>query len=192
MKSAEWKRAARPLADALPAFRAMRRGFVREHEWVAECIYADQSGFSKSVYLEAFVMPLFIPADSIYFNYGFRIGSGTRTWSTIDDKAVAAVLSALPQLHKLASVSALIAHASEWKVNPYHLELRLRGSLIQRDERLFTEGNELLRGWKIEVAWERDIIDRCHELVEFVDQAGMEAGVLQLHQRRDSVLAVLQ
>ena len=106
MKAREWSVAARPLEPILSGFHPIKRGFARQHEWIAECVYADPSSNSKSMFYleEVFVLPLFIPTEYLYFNYGFRIGG---IWDEVGTELTQALREALPRLASLATIGGL-------------------------------------------------------------------------------------
>jgi hypothetical protein len=136
----------------------MRRGFFREHHWVAACIYADTSSFSRErFYLDAFALPLFIPTDHLYFNYGFRIGTH---WDELTDETIDAVAAALPRLESLTTWAGLVAAARSWTVNLRAAELRLCIGILAPEETALAPVREAIEQWRVSRGWEHEVLER--------------------------------
>lgn len=168
----------------------MKFGLVREHGWVAECIYAETSSFTRErFFLNAFVLPLFIPTDHLYFDFGFRIGTH---WDSVDGETVQAVVAALPRCEGLTSWSGLLAAAKNWEVNLYHAELRLCVGILQPDDKLLSSMRLAIERWQPSTEWEKGILARNSELLAVLDRDGRDAAVSHLEARRPQVLALLR
>lgn len=190
VRAKEWKRAAAPLDDALPGFGPIRFGLVREHRWLAECVYADTSSFKRErFFLNAFVLPLFIPTDRLYFNYGFRIGTH---WDGISAEDVDAVIAALPRCEDLTSWPGLRAAAKNWRINLRHAELRLCIGILQSDDTLLSSTRQAIETWQPSREWENDLLERNAALLSKLDRDGRDAAIRHLEARRTQVTALLQ
>lgn len=189
MRASEWSRMSEPLGAVLPGFERFRRGFVRRHEWVAECVHADSSSHSRTAfYVHAFALPLFVPTDHLYFSYGERVGG---RWEGMSDDLVRAVEAELPKLRELATLNGLVRRAQRPQLDIYHAELHLCVALIQGDTERFDSLSQQVAAWEQHVAWEGPIIDRCSDLIEIARVEGDEAGVRLLHERVPGVLALI-
>jgi hypothetical protein len=185
VKAAEWKRAARPLAEVLPGFRPIKFGFSRVHEWIAECVAADTSAFSANAfYVQAFALPRFVPTDHLYFDYGFRIGG---RWERVSPELVGEVRRALPRLSELATLDGLLAATAQWKLNLYHAEVRLGIAVLREDVVVFDSTRATIATWTPTLAWEPEVMSRCATLAGAVDRGGFPAGLAELKGRRSEV-----
>jgi hypothetical protein len=138
VKASEWKRAASVVAAVLPEYRQSPFGFVRSDEWIAAGYYVDSSAFSSAAfYVQAFVMPRFVPADSLYFDYGFRVNG---RWEEVGPELAEAIAAAEPRLAEVAT----IAGASDWQRNINHTEVRLSVAVLTRNEDVDDQGCGLL------------------------------------------------
>ena len=185
MKATTWKRVSQPIAEALPGFRPIKFGFARVGEWIAVCIVADSSAFSSAAfYMQAFALPRFVPAQHLYFDYGFRIGG---RWEEVSNELVDAVRASLPRLSELASLDGLLAAAEHADLNLFHAELGLCIGVLKRDTELFESARARIANWTSTLAWEADVLARCNDLVHVVGQAGFSEGVATLaHRRQDA------
>lgn len=64
-------------------------------------VSTDSSAFSKDFFVWVFVQPLFVPHDNIAFDFGERVGGGSRLWSTAemqDGSLTNAISAAAPKL----------------------------------------------------------------------------------------------
>ena len=89
MKLGDWNLQSKRLEGTLQEFERIRFGFARQREWTTECLRYDSSSSSTDFYLNAFVLPRFIPSDFVDISYGFGWAilttSGVRlllNWST--------------------------------------------------------------------------------------------------------------
>jgi hypothetical protein len=190
MNAKEWAKVSWPIAAVLPGFQPIRRGFVRWHDWLAECIYAESSSTADHFYIEAFVLPLFVPTAYLYFSYGFRIGN--TGWDAVSGDLVAAIKEALPRLEALASPAALVELASNITLNVRHAELRLCAGLIMDDGHLFESSRKAIEQWVASIAWEDEVIARSRALLAIVDAGGMDAGLAELRGRCAEVARLLR
>jgi hypothetical protein len=189
LKTAVWARQAWPIAEALPGFDPITLGFARAGKWIAACIVADPSEFKMTAFsLQAFALPLFLPTQHLYFDYGFRVGE---RWESVSSELVAAVRTSVPELEKLATFDGLLAAASHSDVNIYHAELRLCVALLTGDAATFGAITDRISTWKQHVEWERPVIDRCLALAESVAEGGSPAGIVTLERRRRDVMSLL-
>lgn len=189
MRAKEWTKLSAPLAGRLTGFRPIEFGFVREREWVAECLTVNTSAFSKEAfYMEAFPLPLFIPTDTLYFNYGFRIG---QRWVSVGQELEAAVVSAIPRLETLATLRGLwdAARSSDFVRD---LEVRVCIALLTGDLDLMAEyaGRMFERPWSR--GWEVEVVDRVRTLQDRVMNYGPDSGGELLAEYRTRVRELLK
>jgi len=191
VKAKEWEKASAPLAEVLPGFQRMRRGFFSlTSEWTAACLYADQSGHSATtIYIEAFGLPLFLPEESLFFLFGFRIGN---TWEGVEPKLVEEVRKSVPKLMTLADLRAMVKASSRWRIDPYHLEVRLGAGVILEEKSLVEEARHALHGWHIERPWEPMILERSRTLLDILDREGRSAAMAELGRRREVTTRLLR
>jgi hypothetical protein len=188
MKAREWSQASRPIAAALSGFDPIRFGFTRISDWWAECFYANTSAFSKDwFYLEAFVLPLFVPTSFVYFDYGFRVGA----WDRVTPDVVRAVERAVPRLSSIASRDGLWAIAHDER-NVRQVELRAALSVLNGDVVAADSQADILRHMKLERDWEEEIRDRALQLVRGFRTDGWSATLQKLQSTRADVIAVLR
>ena len=173
------------MADVLPEFRPIRFGFVKTDDWIASGFYVDSSAFSSSAfYVQAFAMPRFVPADSIYFDCGFRVKG---RWEEVGPELAHAVAAAKPELTERATLTGLIAATSDWQRNINHAEVRLCAATILEDDVVVDEVRRTLSDFVPEVPWEADVRDRCLKVLRLVDAGGYAAGQEELAGRRQAV-----
>lgn len=195
MNAKAWKSIATPIAAAYPEFGPMRKGLVRTHPWVAECLFAASSSSKEYFYLEAFAFPLFVPSEHLYFSFGSRIGS---MWELADVQAtdaaelIAAIRAALPGLRARATLSGLTKATRRWQIDPYMAEIRLCIALLNDRPDDFDSVARALQNWKIEDEWEEPTVARCLELVDVVKRRGASAGLEELSKRRDDLMVLLR
>lgn len=185
MKAREWKKASGVVANVLPEYRLIRFGFVRCDEWIAAGYYIDSSAFSSTAfYVQAFAMPRFVPAESLYFDYGFRVNG---RWEEVGSELADAITEAEPKLAEVATVGGLLAGTTDWRLNVNHAEVRLCIAVLTRDDALFVETRQAVKKLVAEVPWEEDVRNRCLELAAVVDDSGFPAGEAILARRREAV-----
>lgn len=186
MNAREWARASAPIAAVLPGYRAVKHGFIREGEWLVDGFFAQSSAFSRHVFhLEAFALPLFVPTTFLYFEFGFRVGR----FEQIDSDVVEAVVRSLPRLQASATLDGVDELAGN-RLNLRHWEIRIAIAIIRGQVSLAEQYWNRLDGWKIESAWEPEILDRLGALTSIVANEGREAAVAHLRDRRSRVLAL--
>ncbi len=125
MKSATWRRLSRTyMVPHLPPVRLVRNLTIfPPTEHLLRALSTDSSGFSGVRFVvEAFVMPLYVPSDHIYYTFGGRLGalSGHQErWWTISDENESEVMrevldlirkEALPFLNRLSNPRELAEH----------------------------------------------------------------------------------
>jgi len=191
MKAKEWEKASAPLAEVLPGFQRMRRGFFKlTGEWTAACLYANPSGFSRTtIYMEAFGLPLYLPSDSLFFLFGFRVG---HSWEGVEPKLVEEVRKSVPKLMKLADLRAMVKASSRWRIDPYHLEVRLGAGVILEEKSLVEEARRALHEWHIGQPWEPMILERSRTLLDILDREGRSAAMAELGRRREVTTKLLR
>src|SRR5258708_26779920 len=92
VKSATWRRLCRTyMVPHLPPVRLVRNLTIfPPTEHLLRALSTDSSGFGAARFVvEAFVMPLYVPSDHIYYTFGGRLGalSGHQErWWTISDE----------------------------------------------------------------------------------------------------------
>lgn len=165
----------------------MPRGFVREGEWVAECFFADSSAFSKDFfYLEAFALPLFVPTDYLYFNYGFRVGG----YEAVTKDVVTGVRKASDRLAKMATLDGLEKSASnDLEIRTW--ELKMYSAILRNKLDRAQELSETINGWKIERAWEAEVVERAAKIAALLRGGGRPTALEGLARNRDAVRELL-
>ena len=189
MRASEWKKACQPLAAVLPGFEPYKTGFVRQREWIAECIHMDSSSFSSTrIYIEAFALPLFVPTDYLYFDYGDRVGH--HYWEGVTDELVDAVAAHLPILQEFATLDGVMQRAEQPDIDAHHAELHLCVALIQGKRDRFDKMAHALRVWDADQDYENEIVRRCASLAAIVEASGVDAGVSSLRERIPVVMSL--
>ena len=112
MKRADKRKMARAIRDAVPGLyekggllAATPRGRVLRG------IYLEGSGWDPDgVYVTAFVQPLYLLADCMWFSLGFRLGRGGPTWSIRQVEKVVALVQeeGVPFFESITSPDALV------------------------------------------------------------------------------------
>jgi hypothetical protein len=188
MKLGEWNRQSAPLEELLDGFQRCRWGFVRKHEWIAECLFADSSQFDgRAFYVEAFPLPLFVPTTHLYFDYGFRVGD---RWDAVDRPLVAAVRRALPQLAAVSTLQGL-REAASVQSNAYHAEIRICLAVISDDSSALAASRNNLEQLIATAPWEADVLSRSRELLDVLGSSGRDAAIDVLTARRNNVLPLV-
>ena len=189
MNSREWASQAVPIAAILPEFQPIQFGFARVNEWTAECLYADTSSVSRrAFYLQAFVLPLFVPTQHIYFDYGFRIGD---RHELVNSRLVSQVAALLPRLSQLATFDGLYAAAA----NPFdvrHVEVRLCCGILAGSSGWIEDNGARLERWAMGAPWEGEVLQRSRALFARAKADGINAAVADLRRRRDGVIKLLR
>lgn len=187
MKQSEWKRLSAPLAGRLSEFRRVGRGFVLDAEWVAVCLFMDESRKTEEFYLEAFLFPLFIPAESIYFNYGTRLRdrSGAQTWPEFDDQLLSLAVGATHDLRAPDPLRHLQKMGERRPLNILTVELRLCLALLLGDDAAYRKYVEVAREWPVDDDATSEILVRCHRVIDLVDLGGREAALILFADRRE-------
>ena len=162
----------------------MQFGFARAEEWTWQCFYADSSAFrGDAFYLQAFVLPRFVPTDHLHFDYGFRIGD---QWEAVTAEVVERVRAAVPELERLATLDGLEAKACDAQ-NVRHAELRLCIAALRGDEAAFARERAATAGWDVALAWETEVVERCALVADAVDDGGFGRATAVLADRRAGV-----
>ena len=138
--------------------------------------------------MHAFVLPLFIPSQFLYFNYGFRIGD---RWLGVTDEMVRAVSAALPRLAGLASLEALYDASANPTVDAHHAEVRLGVDVLLCRDRGVAHWHQLLDAWRVEREWELEVLERGRQLCATYERQGSAAALGLLAQRREGVRRLL-
>jgi len=191
VKAKEWEKASAPLAEVLPEFRRMRRGFFKlTGEWTAACLYANPSGFSRTtIYMEAFGLPLYLPSESLFFPFGFRVG---HSWEGVEPGLVAEVRKSVPRLIKLADLRSMIKASSDWRIDPNQLEVRLGAGVILEEKSLVEEARRALVDWKAVQPWEPAVLERSRTLLDILDREGRSGAMAELGRRREVTTKLLR
>lgn len=81
MKRNEYQTVARAIVAAIPGFTSKRRLLMlRPVERILRGLYVEDSSAAGQFYLWVFVQPLYVPATTVTFALGHRLGGGSRTW----------------------------------------------------------------------------------------------------------------
>jgi hypothetical protein len=83
-------------------------------------VKTNASSYTKDFYVEIFVQPLYVPSDSINFNFGKRVGSGSTTWSA-DDALADAIAREAPELFRRIGEPRSLALDAENNMRNTHL-----------------------------------------------------------------------
>lgn len=193
MKLSEWKRVSAPLAERLPEFRRAGRGFFLESEWVAVGLSMDESRQKEQFYLEAFLMPLFVPAETVYFNYGHRLRDrdGRQTWSAFDGDLVSLTVDALRDLRTPDPLARLRNMIERQPVTVATLETLLCISLLSNSSRGYREYARMAHDWVVPDELTGAYLERCRRVTRLVDLGGREAALVLFADRRESVRELL-
>jgi hypothetical protein len=216
MKRSAIERLARKhLLPKLPEFAA-RRSLVyrRPLDAFLRGLSFDTSGFASGrIFVTAFVQPLFVPSDSLFYTFGFRLGDDfwdveeqdpDPTFAAIAD---AAQDEALPFFEELADLDRFCERVPEWATT----EPKKLKSLQSLDDPVVTEAlgyAELLRGRKDEgvrllektIESEREngeyandeLIAHAEQVLDAVNRLGLEAGQAQLEEWRAETIRNLR
>lgn len=186
MKQREWVRASEPLCEILSGWERMPMGFYTlPSPWIAACIRAESSAFSPTqIYIEAFPLPLFVPAEALYFDYGFRVGG---SWDGVTAELLADIPEAVQRLLASCRLESLEASASQPDLNIRHTELRFVASLLRGDRQAASTFRQLLEAWQVRVPWEAEVRERCLTLGDHLDEPGQR----ELEERRERLLRSL-
>lgn len=182
----------RAIAERLSTWESMKFGYfsTERDPWVAACLYAQSSGFSKSTYyLQAFVLPLFVPTTFLYFDFGSRVGGG---WEGVSPELLKELDSVVPPLLNEATVESVAARASEVTINLYHLEVAICASILRDEPARLPQLRAIARGWQTEVAWEAEVLGRCIATLDALARDGRESVLTNLRRCRDEVLTLLR
>jgi hypothetical protein len=220
MKGRQIERLARKfLLPVLPEFGV--RGSLVYRRPVGDLLYAlsfDTSSFTSSrIFVEAFVQPLFVPVDGLWFTFGDRLGEtrGDEWWDVDEenpDPAFAAIAEvvrrdALPFFSQLDGLDSFCEVIPRW-ANASRKKLK---SLQSMDDPVVLEAlgyAELLRGRKDEaLQLLTAAVDSEHENGEYADaerlanlqhildhvqRLGLEAGQAQLAEWRAQTIRNLK
>ena len=189
MRQTEWRRIAKSLLPAAPEFELHKIGLIKRHPWFPEIVLGYSVSRRDAFYLEAFVMPLFIPSEDVYLDYGFRIGD---LWSTtVTEEMLDAVRSAMPRLHSLATKDGLLGMTTDWPINIHRAEVRLGLSILDEDLMGIRTIAEAVADWDIADGWVEPVVARCQDLISIVEQSGVVAARARLEQHRRDVERLL-
>lgn len=193
MKQSEWKRVSAPLARELSEFRRVGRGFVLDDEWVSVCLFMDESRQEGGFYLQAFLLPLFIPTERIYLDYGQRLHDWRKSqiWSEFDDELLSVVADAVGDLRRPDALSRLQRIATERPLSIYLIELRLCLALLIGDDVGYRRCLQLVKDWNPERDFEIEVLERCRRVSDLVDLGGRRAALILFAERRASVKKIL-
>jgi hypothetical protein len=216
MKGSAVERLARKqLLPVLPGFAA-RRSLVyrRPLDEFLRGLSFDTSAFASGrIFVTAFVQPLFVPSDSLFYTFGFRLGDDFWDVNEQDPEPVFAAiadatrLDALPFFEQLADVDGFCELVPEWAT----AEPKKLKSLQSLDDPVVTEAlgyAELLRGRKDEgvrllertIESERDdgeyandeLIANVEQILHAVNSLGLEAAQAQLEEWRAETIRNLK
>jgi hypothetical protein len=216
MKGSAVERLARKhLLPALPGFAA-RRSLVyrRPLDEFLRGLSFDTSAFASGrIFVTAFVQPLFVPFDTLFYTFGFRLGDDFWDVNEQDPEpafvaiADAARRDALPFFEQLADVDRFCELVPEWAT----AEPKKLKSLQSLDDPVVTEAlgyAKLLRGRKDEgvrllertIESERDdgeyandeLIANVEQILDAVNSLGLEAAQAQLEEWRAETIRNLK
>ena len=220
MKGRQIERLARKLLlPVLPEFAV--RGSLVYRRPVGELLYAlsfDTSSFTSSrIFVEAFVQPLFVPVDGLWFTFGDRLGEirGGQWWDVDEenpDPAFAAIAEvvrrdALPFFSQLDGLDGFCEVIPRW-ASARRKKLK---SLQSMDDPVVLEAlgyAELLRGRKDEALQlltaavdseqedgqyaDAERLANLQHTLDLVQRLGLEAGQAQLAEWRAQTIRNLK
>src|SRR5919106_867185 len=92
MKPAERRRVASTVRALLPELHEKGRLLAATPRGrILRGIYLEDSADPASIYVWAFVQPLYVPSETLFFSLGKRLGGGSMTWDVSDPDAIAVV-----------------------------------------------------------------------------------------------------
>ena len=162
------------LLSELPVFAIKGRlMFIPHTELILRGISFEGSSFDKtSFYASMFVMPLCVPTNHLYFNFGNRIRkeNGADRWNVampnlVTELGSALKLQAVPFLSRIESLLDFVEVAKSFSGNPHTpkaiaFALARAGQNSQAVEVL----DQLLSQLDLNVAWQREIADQAKAL----------------------------
>jgi hypothetical protein len=81
VKRHEYQTVARAIVAAIPGFTSKRRLLMlRPVGRILRGLYVEDSSTAGQFYLWVFIQPLYVPATTVTFALGQRLGGGSRTW----------------------------------------------------------------------------------------------------------------
>jgi hypothetical protein len=220
MKGREIERLARRhLLPLLPGFVA-RRSLVyrRPVGYFLHALSFDASSFTSSrIFVEAFVQPLFVPFEGLWYTFGDRLGQTRRDeWWDVDEEnpdltfaAIAEVArrDAIPFFEQLDGLDRFLEVIPRWA----SAERKRLKSLQSLDDPVVLEAlgyGELLRGRRddgvrlMQAALETEREDpeyaddesivNLEQILELVQRLGLEAGQARLEEWRAQTISSLK
>jgi hypothetical protein len=145
MKPTERRRIARTIQSAVPILHEKGRLLAATPRGrILRGIYIEDSSDPTRVYVWAFVQPLYVPASTVVFDFGKRLGAPSKTWSTGDEDALAVVVrdEGVPFFSPVSSPGALASWGLlDGRGDPYAQEAKAY-SLVASGQ--FSDGAQAL------------------------------------------------
>ena len=181
MKPTERKRVARAIRAVAPELQEKGRLLAATPRGrVLRGVYLEDSSDPARFYVWVFVQPLYVPASTIAFDLGKRLGGASRTWGANDPESVATIIreEGVPFLTSVSSPEALVGWSFlEGRSDPYALEAKAY-SLVASGR--FVEGVRALRhlarllsgglSGGAPTPWMVEMQERAEQLADFAER----------------------
>lgn len=169
------------LLQRLPGFAVKNRLIIVSPmaELVRGLSFEGSQYNDRSFYLTKFVMPLYIPKDYLYFNFGDRVRriKGSDRWNieatdVYDELMVTITAQALPFLLQIRTLDDFLRNAEAHPRNVRTLEAIGYTYARQRNAaEAINSFDELLAKSDLNVQWQRDLADRVRVLrIRLIDE----------------------
>ncbi len=174
MTTKEFERVGKSLIKDLPGLAATGKLLLLKpitHTLRGVCF--DGSGFdSKEFYAAVFLQPMFVPADCIALNIGWRLGGGCHTWNMFDPDLATRLAhllktEALPFLHRAESPKGFADAAASLNktADPYTQQsVAYALALAGETGKSIVELDKLNRLLNENISWQSVMADRARAL----------------------------
>jgi hypothetical protein len=191
MKAAELSAINRSLLPELRGFAAKGQMLImRPLGHTLRGVFLDRSTNPRGFYVQVFIQPLFVPADHIGFNVGWRLGGGSRLWNADEpglrsELCTAVTEQALPFLKSIqAPIDTARAAASLRKTKDPYVQQAIAYSFARGgDVEQAILGLSQLVGMlnmKENYLWQQEIARRAEALAaELLDNPSAALGRLE-------------
>ena len=146
-------------------------------------VLLNRSGDHRAFYVTVFLQPLFVPADHIVLNLGWRLGGGSHTWNAdadgvLDDLAARLRGEAWPFLSPIESVDDVVVAIRKLnKPADGYAQQALAYSLARAGctQEAINELERFVGGLNPEIKWQREAADRAIRLISLLTADDAEA-----------------
>lgn len=184
MKTAEWKRTARPVlpTDGNWEFRGPLSYRLPVHR-VLFGVLGEGSGFDKGIYIWRVVMPLFVPAENVALSWSARIGGGARKFGNFskDDlaAAIAEAAGGLP-VNDEEALGEMVSRGFQAGPNRRVHEVVGYAQVLLGNVAAAEESLARAKAGTARTPWEEQIIERAELISRALDEGGRDQAVGQL------------